>query len=117
MRLYQLADIYLDSITWSGGMTTLEALGCALPIVTLPGTCMRGRHAYGCLTRLGIMETVASNVDEYVHIAVRLATDPVYRQDVVAQLSEHLHLLYDDTACVTALEQFYRQAIPRSTMA
>src|SRR5262249_34824278 len=33
-------DIGLDSIGWSGGLTTLESLGENLPIVTLPGRLM-----------------------------------------------------------------------------
>ena len=32
----RLSDVYLDSIGWSGGNTTLEAVACRLPIVTFP---------------------------------------------------------------------------------
>lgn len=38
-------DIFLDSIDWSGCNSTMESLAYDLPIVTMPGTLMRGRHS------------------------------------------------------------------------
>src|SRR5712671_5237504 len=40
----QSCDIFLDNPEWSGGITTLESLAFDLPIVTMPGRMMRGRH-------------------------------------------------------------------------
>ena len=47
--LLRVGDVYLDSPRWSGGNTTLEAMAVGLPIVTLPGPLMRGRHTAGIL--------------------------------------------------------------------
>ncbi|MBW4581566.1 MAG: tetratricopeptide repeat protein [Tildeniella nuda ZEHNDER 1965/U140] len=109
--LNQRSDIFLDSVSWSGGHTTLEAIACDLPIVTCPGDLMRGRHSYGILTALGMTETIAQTEAEYVKIAVRLGHDPAWRQQVVAQMRDRHADLYDDTACIDALEIFYQQAI------
>jgi predicted O-linked N-acetylglucosamine transferase (SPINDLY family) len=38
-------DIFLDSIDWAGCNSTMESLAYDLPIVTMPGTLMRGRHS------------------------------------------------------------------------
>lgn len=108
LRLLSVSDVYLDSIGWSGGMTTLEALGCMLPIVTVPGRFMRGRHSYGCLKQLGVLATVAQNFDDYVSLAVRLAFDKAWRQDVISEQAKNLHMLYDDKECILALEKFYQ---------
>ncbi len=107
LRLFSLADVYLDSIGWSGGMTTLEALGCVLPVVTMPGEFMRGRHSYGCLRRIGMMDTVAQNVEDYIDIAVRLGLDEKWREGIKIEQESRLHRLYDDTECVSELDQFY----------
>jgi protein O-GlcNAc transferase len=107
LRLLSLADVYLDSIGWSGGMTTLEALGCMLPVVTMPGEFMRGRHSYGCLRRIGVMDTVAHNVEGYIDIAVRLGLDKKWREGIKMKQESKLHKLYDDTDCISGLEQFY----------
>jgi protein O-GlcNAc transferase len=113
LRLLSLADVYLDSIGWSGGMTTLEALGCMVPVVTMPGEFMRGRHAYGCLKRIGVMETVAQTIEDYVNIAARLGLDGNWREDIKLKQASKLHELYDDTDCVSGLEKFYRNVMNR----
>jgi predicted O-linked N-acetylglucosamine transferase (SPINDLY family) len=107
LGLLSLADVYLDSIGWSGGMTTLEALGCMLPVVTMPGKFMRGRHSYGCLRRIGMMDTVAQNVEDYIDIAVRLGLNEKWREGIKSKQESKLHKLYDDKACISELEQFY----------
>ena len=37
MQLLGVLDVYLDSIGWNGGITTLRALAMNCPVVTLPG--------------------------------------------------------------------------------
>ncbi len=115
LRLLSLADVYLDSIGWSGGMTTLEALGCMLPVVTTPGEFMRGRHSYGCLRRIGVTDTVAQNVEDYIDIAVRLGLDEKWREGIKMKQESKLHKLYDDTDCISGLEQFYRNLAIRES--
>ena len=77
-----LSDVYLDTFTWSGGNTTLEAIACNLPIVTCPGEFMRGRHSDSFLKMLGVTDTIAHNVAEYIEIAVKLGLNPVWRRDI-----------------------------------
>lgn len=108
-NLNLVSNIFLDTFSWSGGNTTLEAIACGLPIVTCPGELMRSRHSYGMLKRIGITETIAQNEIEYVEIAVRLGIDTNWRQEIVQKIHERHHLLYDDKTCVTALEDFYQR--------
>jgi predicted O-linked N-acetylglucosamine transferase (SPINDLY family) len=116
LRLLSLADVYLDCIGWSGGMTTLEALGCMLPIVTVPGQFMRGRHAYGCLKRIGICETVAQSTEGYVNVSARLGLDEAWKRGILSKQANNLHRLYDDRECVIELENFYRMVIAGEMM-
>jgi protein O-GlcNAc transferase len=111
--LLTLSDVYLDCIGWSGGMTTLEALGCMLPIVTMPGQFMRGRHAYGCLKRIGVGETVAEGIEDYVNVAVRLGLDKAWRKAVISKQAANLDSLYDDRDCIVELEKFYQAVVTR----
>jgi len=75
--LLRSGDVYLDSIGWSGGNTTLEAVAVDLPIVTLPTDLMRGRHSAAILARMGLRETIAIGVEDYCNIAVGSAAMPI----------------------------------------
>jgi protein O-GlcNAc transferase len=74
MNLYLVADAVLDPFHWSGGNTTIEALWCGKPPVTLPGKFMRGRLSEGFYKRFGLAELIAATPDEYVQKNVLAAT-------------------------------------------
>lgn len=111
-----LSDVFLDTFTWSGGNTALEAIACNLPIVTCPGEFMRGRHAYSFLKMLGVTDTIAQTEAEYIEIAVKLGLDPEWRLAMVEQIKVRHDYLYDDKACVEALEAFYKQVVQERLM-
>src|SRR5919199_5266489 len=110
-NLNLVSTIFLDTFSWSGGNTTLEAIACGLPIVTCPGELMRSRHSYGILKRMGVTETIAQDEAEYVEIAVRLGLDAHWRREIVRKIDERHSWLYDDKTCVTALEDFYQRVV------
>ncbi len=111
LGLTRAAGVILDSVGWSGGNTTLEALSFAKPIVTLPGEFMRGRHTSAILRHIGATDTVAANPDEYVNLAVRLAGDPAWRNEIEAQVRRNRPLAYNHDQPVRALEKFIRRAV------
>ncbi len=101
-----LCDAVLDTIGWSGGKSTLEALTCNPAIMTLPGPLMRSRHTAAMLELMGAEETIAGTVDEYVALAVRLAKDPAWRARIREQVAGNKHLLFRDREALSALEDF-----------
>jgi predicted O-linked N-acetylglucosamine transferase (SPINDLY family) len=103
-------DVVLDTPGWSGGNTTLEGLTHGVPIVTMPGPLMRGRVTMAILQRLGVTETIAETIDDYVSIAVRLAQDGSWRKSVRQRIAENKHRIYCDRECITALEDFLWRA-------
>lgn len=104
-----ISDVFLDTLTWSGGNTSLEAIACNLPIVTCAAEFMRGRHTYAFLKMLGVTDTIAQNEAEYIEIAVKLGLDRTRRNDISERMKARQNYLYDDKACVEALEAFYQQ--------
>ena len=105
-----LCDVYLDSIGWSGGNTTLESLQQALPIVTTRGPLMRGRHSSAILERMGVTDTICSTIDEYVQIALRLGRDTAWRREIQDRIRRQRHLVYRDKASIASLEEFLEKA-------
>ena len=99
-----VCDVFLDSIGWSGCNSALECLRVDLPIVTWPGPMMRGRHCLAILKMMGLTETIAGSLDEYVDIAVGLARDPGRRAALREKIAANRARLYVDPAPVRALE-------------
>jgi protein O-GlcNAc transferase len=111
------ADIFLDSIGWSGCNSTLESLAHDLPIVTMAGPLMRGRHTAAILQRMGLVETIAGSIDAYVSAAVRLAKDVPLRTALKTRMAQNKHHVYRDRACIAALEDFLDREARREASA
>ncbi|BAC07932.1 hypothetical protein [Thermosynechococcus vestitus] len=100
-------DIFLDSLEWSGGNSTLEALYYAqVPMVTTPGRFMRGRHTAAILTLLEIPELIAPDASAYVQKAIELGQHADYRQWIRAKIQNNLPKVFEDQAGVRSLEEF-----------
>ncbi|MBI1246181.1 MAG: tetratricopeptide repeat protein [Alphaproteobacteria bacterium] len=99
-------DLFLDSMRWSGGNTTLEALAQGLPALTWPGDQMRGRHSFAILTKAGLEEGIARDADDYVARAVRWGNDRAALAAYRAQTAERRARLWNDRTTTAALGAF-----------
>lgn len=99
-------DVFLDSLGWSGCNSTLESLAVDLPIVTLEGPLMRGRHSAAILRMMGVTEPIAGTVDDYVAMAAGLAANPDQRLRLSRAIAANKYRVYRDRACIEALEDF-----------
>jgi CRISPR-associated protein Csy1 len=73
--MLSVCDVMLDTLHWSGGNTSLDALAAGLPIVSCAGTFMRGRQSVAMLRRLGLEHLVASTPHEAVSKAIEVASE------------------------------------------
>ena len=113
--LMQRADVYLDTIGFSGFNTAMQSIECGLPIVAWEGQFMRGRLASAIVKRMNLLELIAHTEAEYVDIAVRLARDHNYRRSIRKRIAESRDALFDDLVPVRALERFlHRVTAPES---
>jgi predicted O-linked N-acetylglucosamine transferase (SPINDLY family) len=108
--LLRRADVFLDTIGFSGFNTAAQAIECGLPIVTREGRYLRGRLASGILKRIGAGDLVAPSEEDYVRQAVQLVQDRSYRERVRGRIAEGRHLLFHDAAPIRALERFLLEA-------
>ena len=72
---YNRIDLALDPLPYNGGLTTCEALWMGVPVLTCPGETFASRHSLSHLSSVGLTETIARTLDEYVELAVTLAYD------------------------------------------
>jgi predicted O-linked N-acetylglucosamine transferase (SPINDLY family) len=106
LALNRRADILLDTLLWSGHNSTFDSMACGLPIVTLPCPMMRGRHTYAILKMMELEELIATDEDDYVAIATRLATDGRWRRRIAKKIEQRSPVIFEDEAPVKAFEEF-----------
>ena len=100
LRVNLVCDAMVDTLHWSGGNTTLDALACGLPVITLPGDFMRGRQSAAMLRQVGVPELIAGNRDDYLRIASRVVGDVDWRRSIAATIREGAGALFDTRAPV-----------------
>jgi protein O-GlcNAc transferase len=109
--LLRRADLYLDTIGFSGFNTAVQALECGLPIVAREGRFLRGRLASGPLERIGLAELVTPSEQAYVELAVALAGERERRQALRRRIESGRERLFGDAAALDALERFVESVV------
>jgi predicted O-linked N-acetylglucosamine transferase (SPINDLY family) len=104
-------DIALDSMPYSGGTTTCDALWMGVPVLTLPGSRSASRSAASILTTVGLGEWIASTPEDYVRRTVACAAST----DTLGQLRRSLRgrmrasPLMDEPQFAHDMENAYRR--------
>jgi predicted O-linked N-acetylglucosamine transferase (SPINDLY family) len=109
--LMKRADVFLDTIGFSGFNTAIQAIECGLPVVTREGRFLRGRLASGILKRMGLHELVAATEDEYAALAAKICRDAPYRARIRERIEQSRGVLFEDEAPIRAMEEFLVEAV------
>ncbi len=112
--LLTVLDVNLDSVGWNGGITTMRSIAVDLPLVTIPGEFMRGRHSCAMLEMIGMPELIVNSADQYISLASKLGTDKDLRASVVAKLNSQKQALFEDKACIEFLDHFWKSEVEKS---
>ncbi|XP_050227052.1 probable UDP-N-acetylglucosamine--peptide N-acetylglucosaminyltransferase SPINDLY [Mercurialis annua] len=75
MQAYSLMDISLDTFPYAGTTTTCESLYMGVPCVTMAGSVHAHNVGVSLLSKVGLKHLSAENEDEYVKVALQLASD------------------------------------------
>lgn len=104
LQINQACDVMLDSLHWSGGNTTIDALQAGLPVVTTPGRFMRGRQSVAMLGRLGLSPSlVMHDADAMVERTVALLGDREERSELRRCIADRLDQLFESACARSAL--------------
>ena len=98
-----VSDVVLDTVRWSGGNTSLDAIAAGTPIVTLPGRFMRGRQTAAMLAAMGLGALVAGSPAEYVRIALDTARDRDRNAALRQAIARERGALFDRPEPIAAL--------------
>jgi predicted O-linked N-acetylglucosamine transferase (SPINDLY family) len=110
-RWLEAIDIVLDTMPYSGAMTTCDALYMGVPVVTVPGLRSASRSAASVLSSVGLTEWIASDREDYVRRAVSHAGDGDGRAALRTTLRARMEAspLMDEERFVRSLEDAYRR--------
>lgn len=91
LSLYREIDIALDTFPYNGTTTSCEALWMGVPVITRAGDVHAARVGHSILSQLGLEDFIATDAQDYVHIASQLARD----HDRITQLRQTLRSLFN----------------------
>jgi protein O-GlcNAc transferase len=83
---HRLADLFLDTLPCNAHTTASDALWAGLPVLTCLGGTFAGRVAASLVNAAGLPEMIATNLDEYQAIGLKLAREPAQLAAIKAKL-------------------------------
>lgn len=111
-----LADLALDTRLHGGGVTTLDALGTGVPVVTLAGDAHPSRIGASLLSAAGLPELITHSLEDYERTASKLAGS----RELLDSVGDRLALahgsapLFDPHRLARHLEWAYAEMARRS---
>ncbi|MEO8316255.1 MAG: hypothetical protein ABI645_15845, partial [Pseudomonadota bacterium] len=105
--LLSVCDVMLDTLHWSGGNTSLDALAARLPIVTCPGRFLRGRQSAAMLRTLSLESLIVETPERVVEQAIAVACDS--KAAVRKQIDSGAGQLFSRPEAVSTLQRYLVQ--------
>jgi predicted O-linked N-acetylglucosamine transferase (SPINDLY family) len=93
VELLRDTDVFLDTFPYSGAASFMEPIAARCPMLGLRGVTQRGLQGAAMLDALGLSELIASDVDDYVAKAIRLARSPGLRTALQRRIEARLDRL------------------------
>jgi predicted O-linked N-acetylglucosamine transferase (SPINDLY family) len=110
LKMHDEIDIALDTFPFNGHTTVCDALWMGVPSIMLEGDSYASRFGGSTLLGTGLGEWIAHSTDEYVALAVKLATDRERLTELRRTLRERMRQssLVDAPRFAAQVESAYR---------
>lgn len=86
----RLADVYLDATPYSGATSLLDPLEAGIPPVVTEGPELRFCQGAAMLRELGVPDLITKDEASYIDLAIRLAVDDQYRNEMSTKIREKM---------------------------
>ena len=108
------ADLILDTPGFSGGGTSLDALGLGVPVLAFEGNSTRSRQTSAMLRLIEVPELIAADGADYAQRAIALLADGGRRAALRARILESSHRLFDDPRPLAGFAAFLQDSVRHS---
>src|SRR5262249_10348874 len=113
-----------DTLPYNAHTTASDALWAGLPVLTCRGNAFAGRVAASLLHGIGIPELIATNLQDYESLALKLALDPEMlaimrakmksNRDVFPLFNTETFVRHIESAYTTMWQRWQRGELPES---
>ena len=106
---HNLADLFLDTLSYNAHTTASDALWTGLPVLTCLGSTFPGRVASSLLTAIQLPELITTTQAEYEALAIELAMNPKKLEIIKLKLAKNRLTapLFDTPLFTNNLESAY----------
>jgi predicted O-linked N-acetylglucosamine transferase (SPINDLY family) len=103
------ADLFLDTLPYNAHTTASDALWAGLPVLTCLGETFAGRVAASLLRAIGLPELVATSLEEYEALALKLVRNPAFLAAIKAKLAQNreIYPLFNTARTARHIEAAY----------
>lgn len=99
-KLISCIDVVLDSYPFGGCNTSLDSFNFNKIVVTLPSNKINGRFTLGFYKKMGIMDPVATDIDDFIYKACNFASDKTLRIQIENKIKDKKDLLFEEKISV-----------------
>jgi predicted O-linked N-acetylglucosamine transferase (SPINDLY family) len=106
---HRLADLFLDTLHCNAHTTASDALWAGLPVLTCLGSTFAGRVAASLLHAIDLSDLVATSLEDYRALALKLAREPAFLRSVKTRLVQNrgTAALFDTRRFARTIEAAY----------
>ena len=90
------SDVILETFPFGGGNTMLQALAVGTPYVSLKSNYLRGSFGSGFYSYINETQFIAKTIDDYISIAINVATSNKIKSDFKKRVKEKHSKLFNN---------------------
>lgn len=112
----KLADLFLDTLPYNAHTMASDTLRMGVPVLTCMGETLASRVAASLLHASNMPELVTENKDEYVSMAIELASNRAKYKEIKDKLLKNIPIspLYDSSLFARNLETAFKKTYEKS---
>ena len=111
VRLFGGSHVALETFPFGGSITSLDAFEGGTPVVSMKQFRARPALTVALYDIMNVSCCVASDIDDYVRTAVRIASDPSLRASIRSSLDAARFRLYESMDAVLEIEAFFSRSL------